>query len=258
MSLRGILNYLNPQSPIPVKAVPVLTPNFRWAGRGSEVQAGLFHLFDPLTYVFDSRRGQCDEPAAMDLALPVSSVTVPPAGRELGYWPNYRSLQPHQRRIYLQWLAGNRSSVPPELGYTFLFFYNVERRALIDQADIRLIAWEVMRLRALYAGSGQAISGSWEGYSSRLLWLLMLVHNELKTEDVRSLAKSTSHWTEDSMACVLACLISREGRLTSSLAFSMAAFLPQSLRSIVQRRVPGEFEALFKKRFREQFSDGSR
>ena len=257
MNLRGILDYLSPRTPEPATRPASMAPNFRWAGRGSEVRVGLFHLFDPLVYVFDSRRGRGSEPAAIDLALPVGNVNVTAAGRELPYWPSYNGLQPHQRRWYLQWLAGNRGSLPPELGYTFLFFYNLERRALIDREDIRLIASEVIRIRKLYSGAGQQPSGSWEGYSGRFLWVLLLAHKEsLTLDDVRSYVKATTVWTEDNLAAALICLMVRNCRLTASLAYSIASFLPNSLRSIVQRRVPGEFEALFKKRFREQFPEG--
>ena len=136
MGLRGILDYLASPPQGSVTRPPVARPNLRWIGCGSEVHAGVFHLFEPLVYVYDSRRGRCDEPAAIDISLPISSTTIPPCGRELPYWPTYQGLAPHQRRFFLQWLAGNRSSITPELGYTFLFFYNLERRALIDRSDV--------------------------------------------------------------------------------------------------------------------------
>jgi uncharacterized tellurite resistance protein B-like protein len=257
MSLRNILDYLAPRPATSARVATTATSNFRWAGRGSEVRAGLFHLLDPLVYVFDSRRSPCEEPSAIDLALPIGSVAVQPATRELPYWPNYQILQPHQRRHYLQWLAGNRTSVPSELGYTFLFFYNLERRALVDRGDARLIFTEVNRLRRLYVGSGQPASGSWENYSGRFLWALLLAHTEALTrDDLRAHLLATKGWSDDTLASALACLLARGCRLTASIAFPLAAALPQSLRSIVQRRVPQEFEDLFKKRFREQYPDG--
>ena len=253
MGLRAIFDYLRPTmhpSPPPLPSVrssAPLMPNFRWVGRGSEVRVGLFHLFEPLVYVYDGRRGRCDEPAAIDISLVISSGSATPAIRELPYWPRYVDLQAHQRRIFLQWLANGRTTSPPELGYTFLFFYNLERRALIDRSDIRLIASEVVRLRKQYAAPGQEISGSWEGYSGRFLWVLMLAHKEsLNAEDVRAHVTGTSHWTEDNLAAALGCLAMRDVRLSASLAYSIASFLPESTRSIVQRRVPEEFQELFK------------
>jgi tellurite resistance protein len=210
-----------------------------------------------MVYICDSRRRQTDEPAAVDLALPFASASMPPTGRELPYWPSYSGLNPNQRRLYLQWLAGNRSTTPPELGYSFLFFYNLERRALIEREDIGPVFKEVCRLRALYATSGQQVSGSWQGYTSRLLWFLLLAHKQhLTSNDLREFARETKCWSDESLAMALAGLLNRDERLTSTIAYSVAAWLPDSMRSIVQRRVPGELEALFRQRFREQFPDG--
>lgn len=100
--------------------------------------------------------------------------------RLMGYWPSYSEVSPEARRAYLNWLAGGRTDPNADIGYVFLFFYGLERRAIIDassdesaQADWSLIASELRRLLALYGET----SGSFRRYASELLdWVSLAEH----------------------------------------------------------------------------------
>ena len=123
--------------PVGVAAVlPVKPPQsttvvrLTWIGVGKRFPFGDLRLDHPMIYIFDSRCGsQNEEPASIDLALPVAPSGYRPSERELPYWPTYAGLSPGQRRNYLEWLAAGRRDIPCELGYTFLFIYGLERRA---------------------------------------------------------------------------------------------------------------------------------
>ena len=48
---------------------------------------------------------------------------------QMGYWPSYSNLSKEARGSYLDWLADGRRHPEADIGYVFLFFYGLERRA---------------------------------------------------------------------------------------------------------------------------------
>lgn len=100
--------------------------------------------------------------------------------RQMGYWPSYSEISSGARRAYLSWLVGGRSDPAADVGYVFLFFYGLERRAIIDaskdeaaRADWPAIATELRRLLDIYGNR----SGSFRGYASALLdWVSLAKH----------------------------------------------------------------------------------
>lgn len=100
--------------------------------------------------------------------------------RDMGYWPSYSEISPSARRAYLKWLAGGRQDPRADIGYVFLFFYGLERRAIIDgakdeaaQADWPVIAEELRRLLDIYGEK----SHSFRRYASELLdWVSLASH----------------------------------------------------------------------------------
>lgn len=92
--------------------------------------------------------------------------------RQMGYWPSYSEISSSARRAYLNWLAGGRKDPEAEIGYVFLFFYGLERRAILDaakdeaaQADWPVIAAELRRLLDIYGEK----SNSFQRYAGELL-----------------------------------------------------------------------------------------
>ncbi|MFN0305996.1 MAG: TerB N-terminal domain-containing protein [Burkholderiales bacterium] len=102
------------------------------------------------------------------------------AERQFGYWPSYSEISSSARRAYLNWLADGRKDPEADIGYVFIFFYGLERRAIIDaakdraaQADWPAIAEENRRLLRIYGDK----SNSFRRYASELLdWVSLAVH----------------------------------------------------------------------------------
>lgn len=100
--------------------------------------------------------------------------------RQMHYWPSYEDISSGARRSYLNWLADGRSDPEADIGFVFLFFYGLERRAIIDASkddaaheDWPTIATELRRLLAIY---GQK-SNSFRRYASELLdWVALAQH----------------------------------------------------------------------------------
>lgn len=231
-----------------------------WMGPGQKLRltGPGYQLIDPLVYFFDGRSGlPNEEPAAININLPVSPEEYSSTGRELTYWPRYDGLTPGQRRYFLQWLAEGRRQIPSELGYTFLFIYHLERRALVDEADHLIVFNEVLRLRALYAESAQLVSRSFDSYTSSFLWFLIVRDPALfNIAAVHTLCDTITSWTQDNLASALCWFSETQTPLPEWFASHVAGELPKSQRSVVLKRVGDEFAKLFGARFRERFPTG--
>ena len=118
-------------------------------------------------------QGSMVEPALIDPSLAVDWSLARRGPANLGYWPSYSSIGPQARAIYLSWLASERADADVDVGYVFLYFYGLERRALVDakvdphHPDMAVIAAEVRRLLAVYGKNG-----SFRSYATKFLALL--------------------------------------------------------------------------------------
>lgn len=145
----------------------------RWIPPGSSVEVAGLSLPGGMLYVgsgLSGRYGQV-EAALINPALKVSRTPVDLSLRLTDYWPSYSECTQEARRAYLEWLAGGRQYPGANIGYVFLFFYGLERRALIDAAtdseaaaEIPLIRQEVRRLLGIYSENG-----SFRRYGSQFL-----------------------------------------------------------------------------------------
>ncbi|MEO6779707.1 MAG: TerB N-terminal domain-containing protein [Bradyrhizobium sp.] len=114
------------------------------------------------------------EPALIDPRLPVDRAVAECTVRRLEYWPSYSRASSAARGAYLNWLASGRKDPSADLGYVFLYFYGLERRALYDASvsqsakdELPEIRAEVERLLAIYGRSG-----SFQLYAGSLLDIL--------------------------------------------------------------------------------------
>ena len=111
------------------------------------------------------------DPALINPNLKVSRDRADVTVRRMPYWPSYSDVDPIARKAYLQWLASGRRDPSVDIGYVFLFFYGLERRALVDlpaadnkNGEMNIIRQEVRELLDVYAASG-----SFRMYASNLL-----------------------------------------------------------------------------------------
>jgi len=143
----------------------------RWVPAGESVTVSGFSLPGGMLYV-GSALGRYDsqEPSLINPKLRIAKSYVDIEERLMSYWPSFHSISPEARRGYLQWLEGGRSDPLADTGYVFLFFYGLERRALVDavsdpqlKAEIPLIVKEVQRLLSIY-GENRSFRGYAEGF----------------------------------------------------------------------------------------------
>ena len=85
--------------------------------------------------------------------------------RKLEHSPSYASASPDARAAYLNWLANGRRDRKSNIGYVYLYFYGLERRAFIDvhadpaaRAEIPAIIEEVEALSDIFTKSKAFVS----------------------------------------------------------------------------------------------------
>lgn len=145
----------------------------QWVPAGQSVQVAGRTLPQGMFYVGTSLptlHGDND-PCLIDPSKPVARQGDF-TRRQMDYWPSYSEVTPAARAAYLDWLAGGRRHPEADIGYVFLFFYGLERRAIID-AEKNPEArdeWPVIgrELRELLAVYGER-SGSFKRYAGELL-----------------------------------------------------------------------------------------
>ena len=118
------------------------------------------------------------EPALVDPSLPTNFAEPDWLGSDLTYWPSYHQLTPAGRAAYLSWLSSPRNWPQTPIGYVFLYFYGLERRAFVDAltspavwTEVPLVEAEVERLQRIY-GSNHSFSGYASEFLSTLRCLL--------------------------------------------------------------------------------------
>lgn len=228
----------------------------KWLPPGATVQVHGISLTGGLIYVgsvLKAATGQ-DDPCLINPDLPIASRSQPvPLD---GYWPKYDALNPQARRTYLEWLASGRKN-PTDIGYVFLYFYGLERRAIYDtaldisvRADYPLIAAELTRLLALYGSQ----SNSFKRYAEKLLdWVTF--SNETKTYTSAALTKVTGSTMQIKFALGQASVDATP--IPAKLALEWIRKEPGlfPLRTPATR-CPTQFQSVFETRYRERFGSG--
>lgn len=141
---------------------PVFENTERWVpvGEAIEIAGELFE--SGMVYVGNRRADYVEslDPSLINLKLKVARGAVNISMHLKGSKQNYRYISIDARRAYLQWLSSGRKDPEANIGCVFLFFYGLERRALVDamddssaEADIPEIVFEVERLISIYGGN---------------------------------------------------------------------------------------------------------
>lgn len=131
----------------------------RWVPASEIIQVGGATISGGMLYFGSGLRAASGdiEPALIDPRHAVARAKSDLAERQMDYWPSYSSISSSARSAYLDWLATGRSDPHADVGYVFLYFYGLERRALVDalsdpaaSADLPAIEAEVKRLLSIY------------------------------------------------------------------------------------------------------------
>jgi len=73
---------------------------------------------------------------AVDETLPIPAKAKPDwQAANVGYWPTYHQLTPHQRLAYLGYLSSSRRAKHIGQTYLWLYVYNLEYRLLVESTD---------------------------------------------------------------------------------------------------------------------------
>lgn len=225
--------------------------SLQWTGPGSRMSIGQYQILDPLTYCSTGRAMPSDA-SCIDYSLPIGARVDEPKGA-LGYWPEYSRMSPNQRANYLHWLASGRTSPLNDIGYAFVFFYGLERRVLVDGADVKPVVTEVLRLLSTYS-----FSGSFNSYASNFLAYVAAKGgvDRLAENWFNTLAEPFFRIGGEPMAFTLAWLYVHQRPLPPKLAYLLASHDVRFPSSVVIQRLPEQFEQLFAKKYKEVFSNG--
>lgn len=237
-----------------------------WVPSGQEVTVAGYRIPGGMFYVGQGLRsvngGGSIEPALIDPTLPVNTRSLDPRGDRMPYWPSYRAIPPTSRATYLAWLASGRHDPMIGIGYVFLFFYGLERRALVEaqrnptlQNELPTIADEVERLLGIYRSSG-----SFGGYASSFLDVLRVLP---------SLRPSGPHYAtspplfatpgyEVPLQVRLALgQLSLEGKpIPADWALAWYRSSPTTRLRAPAQRCADEFATLFRARYQARFGEG--
>lgn len=217
--------------------------------RGRTIPGGLFYLGTPRR----SRGPQADpDPSWIDPSLPVDFSAPKHDGSSMGYWPSYSRISPSCRAAYLDWLASERCAPDTYIGYVFLFFYGLERRALIDGQDHEVIRSEVRRLLTIYGNNS-----SFRSYATQFIAATMAEH--LEAMDEATVCSELSSIASNNLVG-LAMLLAWYHRAKQPLPFDIAALVAEahedSRRSVVVHRSRQQLLDLFRLRYQEAFGAG--
>lgn len=230
-----------------------------WIGLGKEARLKGRPLGD-LVYFGSGLRAVANdavEPALIDPRLDVAEDVKECNERFLPKWPSYTDASPEARASYLYWLQTGRADREADIGYVFLYFYGLERRALHDAhvnpdlaTEIEGLEREVRRLLSIYQRQA-----SFRGYASHFLDFLYaqrLPERSYRSSPLVGGPKTLS--LSDRLA--LAQCAHDEVPLPSEWAEHWLSCDRTVVLGTPARRCPREFSQLFRELYHERFGDG--
>lgn len=235
---------------------------WQWVQAGMQVSVAGFDLPGGMLYVGAGLRGRYgeSEPALVNPGLSIAATAVDTSLPLTDYWPSYANISPQARRAYLQWLAGGRKDPAASIGYVFLFFYGLERRALVDactdptaQAEVPAIQVEVHRLLGIYGDP----SHSFRQYATHFLGYLDAEHLAPKTYlDAPPTLTERSYELPLSLKLGLGQLARDQQSVPADWALAWALADPNIARRTPVTRCATEFAQLFRQQYAKTHGDG--
>ncbi len=232
-----------------------------WVPPGAEAKVGKRRIPGGMVYVgeqLSELRGWGGvEPALIDPSLPRDDARPDRTGEGMSYWPNYARIPPAARSGYLDWLAEGRSDPGAYVGFVFLFFYGLERRALHDaehdadaRSELPAIGAEVERLLGLYGANR-----SFHGYASGFLDVLRA---HALGVDASAPPADAARRTELPFALRAAVgrMAVKGEPLPADWALAWARADPEIALRTPAGRCPEEFDLLFRRAYTARHKDG--
>lgn len=218
---------------------------------GRKISGGLLYVGDGLASITGYRL----EPALIDPSLPVAKSVPSGFRRTMGYWPSYDSISAEDRAVYLDWLAAGRRNPQTDIGYVFLFFYGLERRALADaprsdraKADLAAIRQEVVELLRLYGNNN-----SFNRYANQLI---EAIDTSTEGSSMEPTDAQRGYGVSMSTQVAIGRLIAAGEPLSADWALSWLLTHPETSVRTSMQRCRSEFETVFRSRYEKQFGKG--
>lgn len=176
-----------------------------------------------------------------------------------GYWPSYSGISNEARRAYLNWLVDGRKHPEADIGYVFMYFYGLERRAVVDASrdpaagdDWPVIGEELRRLLGIYGEK----SSSFKRYATELLnWIeVSNFDTKLYLQPVPKFAKTWELPLYVRLALGRAALDGAP--VPAPLALAWVKLDPAISLRTPATRCPDEFDKLFLHKYQQQFGEG--
>lgn len=198
------------------------------------------------------------EPALINPELPIDPIAKDCQIRHLSYWPSYSGASPQARAVYLNWLETGRQDPNADLGYVFLYFYGLERRALHDvkfsesaKSELPIIMDEIERLLAIYDRSN-----SFQHYAGSFLDILK--SKSIKPRQYENHPPPFRGERELKFAHRVAlgqCAV--DGKpLPAEWAYTWFLSDPTTHLKTAMKRCPEEFKRLFIRSYHEEYGEG--
>ena len=225
---------------------PARTTAVRWLDRpetfnvgGLPVTAEMVQVGKGSPYDYQQNHG------LIDPSLKVAAQGDP-QGSTLGYWPDYRRLDPRARRSYLDWLQSGRSNPDAPLGYVFLFFYGLEYRLLKEAAhdEAPAILAEVRRLHGIYGHHH-----SFDRYARALMEVAELLAGEDDEDEVPILEARTQWEMPLSLRVALGRKVEKGVSLNASDCLAWLLATPDTYLRTPAQRCFEELKELWHRRF---------
>jgi len=222
---------------------------------GYSIQGGMFYYGTGLKSV-----DLCnDEPALIVPKLKVDTANPDRFGSNMGYWPSYSQIHPTSRAAFLEWLSTGRKDPKANIGYVFIFFYGLERRALVDtkesaaaRNEIPAILTEVKRLLSIYGDNN-----SFRGYASKFLDVIQASQVIAPLYLTSPQIDNGCSWEIPLSLKIALGQIANDGvPLSAEWALAWAENDPSMPRRMPSHRCQTEFRELFKIRYREKMGEG--
>jgi len=237
-----------------------VSPDSVWVPQGRSVEVAGYTVPCGLIYV---GRGLCNvqgwsvEPALIDPSLPVDKDSSVFLNTQLAYWPTYGQISPASRNAYLQWLAGGCKDPAANIGYVFLYFYGLERRAVADaensstaRQEVEPILAEVKRLRSIYN------SPSFLNYTAGFINAIESKLSKDKLYKNPPSFETNGYELPFALKKALAQLAADNVPVPSCWALAWAENDPGSRLRTPAYRCKSEFQKLFHIRYAEKFNQG--
>jgi tellurite resistance protein len=200
-----------------------------------------------------------DEPALIRPKLKVDTANPDRSGSNMGYWPSYSQIHPTSRAAFLEWLSTGRKDPKTNIGYVFIFFYGLERRALVDakesaaaRNEIPAIVTEVKRLLSIYGENN-----SFRGYASKFLDAIQASQVTAPLYRTAPQIDNGCSWEIPLTLKIALGQVANDGvPLPAEWALAWAENDPSMPRRMPSQRCQAEFRELFKIRYSEKMGEG--